>query len=281
MIWDTYTKENDMFFLLQKEDKYNNLDLETFIVKDILEHNKFMDEYIFYSKDDFVIDEPCEYPEYIKQAIPVGTIDFVEAWLYRFHKIDCINPIEIPPCLRKEEFLKREYRIVRKENLPTAGRIFFKDASRLKVFSGEINCETFFTDDLWKPKQNDFDTTLHLDPEHLFQVSEIVNIGSEYRIYIQDNIIQAIANYNGNPCLLPDVKLLQKMINIYSMRYDCPKAYTMDIAVNEKETFLLEIHPWIAVGLYNSLWSRNLLYAYRDGIQYVLDFNTKIEEWNN
>lgn len=158
---------------------------------------------------------------------------------------------------------------------------FFKDASRLKVFSGEINCETFFTDDLWKPKHNDFDTTLHLDQEHLFQVSEIVNIGSEYRVYVQDNIIQAIANYNGDPCLLPDVKLLQKMINIYSMQYDCPKAYTMDIAVNEKGTFLLEIHPWIAVGLYNSLWSRNLLYAYRDGIQYVLDFNTKIEEWNN
>lgn len=69
------------------------------------------------------------------------------------------------------------------------------------------------------------------------------------------------------------------MVNIYSMQYDCPKAYTMDLAVNEKGTLLLEIHPWIAVGLYNSLWNRNLLYAYRDGIQYVLDFNTQISEW--
>lgn len=268
-----------MFFLLQKEEKYNNLDLEVFIVKDILDHYKFMDEYSFYAKNDFALKETCDYPKHIKTATPVGTIDFVEAWLQQCHNIECIHPIEIPPCLRKEEFLKRKYSIVNKNHIPTSGRIFLKDVSRLKAFSGEINCETFFMDDIWKPRKSDFDTAIHLNPSHLFQVSEIVNILSEYRVYVQDNLIQAIANYNGDPCLLPDTKLLQKMVNIYSMQYDCPKAYTMDLAVNEKGTLLLEIHPWIAVGLYNSLWNRNLLYAYRDGIQYVLDFNTQISEW--
>lgn len=271
-----------MYFLLQQEEKHQNLDLETFIVKDILDRNKVMDEYRFYAKNDLISKNgSCEEQKPIISAIPVGTIDFVETWLKQFHKIDCINPIEVPTCLRKEEFLKRKYSIVKKESLPTKGQIFFKDVSRLKVFSGVISCETFFTDNIWECKKSTLNTSLHLNSSHLFQVSEVINILSEYRVYVQDNNIEAIANYNGDPCLLPDVKLLQKMVNIYSMQQDCPKAYTMDVAINEKGTLLLEIHPWIAVGLYNSLWNRNLLYAYRDGIQYVLDFNTKIKEWSS
>lgn len=259
-----------MFFILQKEGK---LDLETFIVQSILEQNRIMDEYIYYKKEDFSPD--VEYPGYMKTAIPVGTIEFVESWLKALYGISHINPIEIPVSLRKEEFLKRDYSIVDKDGIPKKGHIFLKDVSRLKKFSGEIECERFFANDIWSHRKEAYDAALHLDPRHLYQVSEVVSILSEYRIYVMDNEIEAIANYNGDPCIFPDIKIIRKMINIYSMQEDCPKAYTMDIAMNERGTFLLEIHPWISIGLYNSLWSRKLLYAYRYGIDYVLKFNTE------
>ena len=33
-----------------------------------------------------------------------------------------------------------------------------------------------------------------------------------------DNEIEAIANYNGDPCIFPDITLIRKMINIYSIQ---------------------------------------------------------------
>jgi len=266
-----------MFFILQKERE--GLDLECFIVKNILDNNRYTDEYTLYNLDDFA-EKNVEYPDYIKSGIPVGTINFVEKWLKRFCGIERINPIEVPVCLRKEEFLKREYSIVKKDDIPKTGTYFVKDASQLKKFANIVDVKSFFNEDIWKPRQRELDTTLHLDPTHLFQVSESVNIHAEYRIYVQDDEIEAIANYNGDPCLLPDIRLIQKMVNIYSMQSSHPNAYTMDIAINERGTFLLEVHPWIAVGLYNSLWNRKLLYAYRDGLQYVLDYNVKPSEFH-
>lgn len=265
-----------MFFILQKEYK-EDYDLDIYIVKQILDKNRYTDEYTIADINEFESD--VEYPKYMKEAIPVGSIKFVEKWLKRFHNIKCINPIEIPINLRKAEFLKRNYQILSKEKIPLSETFFFKDASALKYFSGIVNGERFFRKDIWNsfPKEND--PTFYLNPNHLYQVSEVVDIWSEYRIYVQDNKVEAIANYNGDPTIMPDINIIKKMVLLYSMQNDCPMAYTLDVAINEKGTFLLEVHPWISVGLYNSLWSRKLLYAYRYGIDYVLKFNTKIEEF--
>lgn len=264
-----------MFFILQKESKIE-MDMEVFFVREQIKNSHDIDHYTYYKKEEF--SRTVEYPKYIKTGIPVGTIDFVESWLLVLHGIDHINPIEVPPALRKDEFLKRDYSIVTKEKIPKTGRFFFKDVSRLKKFSGVVDCDRFFIDGIWEKRKNDFDNAMHLDPTHLYQVSEAVDILSEYRVYIIDDEVEAIANYNGDPCVFPDVKLIRKMANIYSIQKDCPRAYTMDIAVNERGTFLLEIHPWVSIGLYNSLWSRKLLYAYRDGIQYILDYNTEMKQ---
>ena len=257
-----------MFFILQKE-PIGEYDLETYIVKQILDKNKFLHKYISLSI------ENISYIDSLKNAIPIGSIEFVEKYLKIFYNIDHINPIEIPLCLRKREFLKRKYLITNKENIPEKGRIFLKDVSKLKYFSEVIDCETFFMKDIWSENNNKLQFTLN--PNHYFEVSEVVNILSEYRIYVQNDKIICIAHYNGDQYILPDIKIIDKMIKIYSLDKDKPKSYTMDIAVNENGTFVLEIHPFISVGLYNSLWSSNLLYAYRDGIDYVLNYNTKIK----
>lgn len=88
-----------MFFILQKENKF---DTDILILKNILDKTKFIHNYDISLKD----------------AIPVGTIQFVSRWLEIFHGVSEAIPIEIPPCLRTEYFLKRKYSIRTKEDIP-------------------------------------------------------------------------------------------------------------------------------------------------------------------
>jgi hypothetical protein len=275
-----------MFFLLQKEDKYNGYSIDVLILKNILDREKYLHEYIPFSLDDFYDENKKlmkkeSYNDKFERAIPVGTIDFVTAWLNIFKGIDKINPIEVPPCLRTDEFLKRKYSIVSKDNIPTQGEYFIKDASQLKVFSYSGRLESFLVDDLWQKPVNEFDTSLRLNPNHLYQVSEVVNILSEYRVYIISGEIEAIAHYNGDPCVFPDVNLIQKANNIYYIQRDYPTSYSMDIMITNRGTSICEIHPYTSIGHYNLLNGSNLAYAYRDGMDYIIKHNTKPTEFSN
>ena len=104
--------------------------------------------------------------------------------------------IEVPDVLRTKEFLKREYHIVPFNKLPVNGKYFIKDATQLKNFcyQGEFS---------FLPLQE-------MDPTHLYQISEIVDVLSEYRVYGIDHKIECIAHYNGNSLLLPDITLINK-----------------------------------------------------------------------
>ena len=195
--------------------------------------------------------------------LPVGTIPFVETWLKKCHGIDKINPIEIPKSLRTEEFLKREYSIVPYCRIPH-GIYFVKDVTALKEFAFEGDTEELFTGKIAGT----------VDQSHMFQASELVDILSEYRVYVIDVQIENVCNYNGSPLVFPDMDLVSKANSIYMTQPDYPGSLTIDVMVTERGTSLIEIHPFISVGLYSTLWSDRLLNAYADGIKYVLEHNT-------
>ena len=67
-------------------------------------------------------------------------------------------------------------------------------------------------------------------------------------------------------------EVIQKMIQEYSKAEDRPKSYTMDIMVTNEGTALLEIHTFVSVGLYSTLWDETLLGAYKDGIDYCIKY---------
>jgi len=77
--------------------------------------------------------------EFEADCIPVGDIPFIAEWLWKNHKKK-MEPIEIPECLRKNEFLKRGYRFVEKKDLPFGSRqkYFVKYVSELKVFNSAL-----------------------------------------------------------------------------------------------------------------------------------------------
>lgn len=241
-------------FLLQAD----ALEVEELIVKEQLEKAKLLHEY-----KEIKLNDLDKIPE--KDYIPVGTIQFVSKYL-DLHEI----PIEVPKYLQTEEFLKREYRIVKGKDLPRVGRYFIKNASTLKEFSVCTNMQYFLSEEMidYKPKSK-FDNTLSIKSTDNFVVSEEVNISSEYRVYVFDNEIVSIANYNGNPLIFPDIKLLEKAVMLVSYHEKYLKSYTIDVMITEKGTSIIEMHNFTSVGLYNTVFGTDLLYAYRDGIEYL------------
>lgn len=263
-----------MLFLLQEEagDFGTTKTIESLIVKDLIKLEKYSHKYISMSLQDFytgnehgvnIIKKEDEFPTTYKDAIPIGTIEFVTSWLRIFHGIEKENPIEIPPVLRTYEFLKRDYSIREFKDIPTKGRYFLKDASQLKGFSFSGDLEDFF-----KEKE------MELDKTHLYQVSEIMDIHAEFRVYIIDGEIVSIENYNGYPLVFPDINLIKKANLIYSIQKDYPRSYSMDVMITDRGTSIIEIHNFTSLGLYSTIWGTNLLYAYRDGIDYLVNHNT-------
>lgn len=203
----------------------------------------------------------CNSLEY-KDYIPIGTLDFVGEHLSKYHKIHSMNPIEIPEVLRKSELLCRNYTIVDKGSLPKQGKYFLKNVSKLKTFTylGDIS-------------------QLPIDKlsNALYSVSDVVDIVSEYRCFVSDDMLVAVNNYSGNPLAFPDPKIIQKLILLYISDSLRPKAYTMDVAVlADGRTCIIEIHPWICVGLYGYLFDANLPYYYAEGYAYYKNVNKKL-----
>lgn len=284
-----------MYFLLEdkKNDKFN---YELMLVEEKIRQNKYIHDFekidisIFYEYEEDSFGEIIktnklknanDFPEIYKKSIPIGSINFVSTWLKVFYNIDKENPIEIPPILRTDEFLKRKYSIVTADKLPRTGRYFIKDVSKLKEFTYSGDLEYFLFDEMFEPAKSPYDYSLRINPDHLFQVSEIVNILSEYRVYIIDGKIENIANYNGDVTLFPDVELIKKANDLYSIQPDYPKSYSMDLMITPRGTAITEIHNYTSLGHYSTLFGDNLLYAYRDGIDYLLKHNTPITEFSN
>ena len=284
-----------MLFILEKEDQTSfEKDIELLIVQKALNENKFLHEYTFHKINDFYhileVDKfklrtnllsKDQFPEKYHNAIPIGGIPFVESYLKIFHNIEMEYPIEIPPILRTDEFLKRKYSIVPAEEIPKSGQYFIKDASQLKVFSYNGELSMFLTEDIFTPNEYGFDPELRLNPNHLYQVSEIVNILSEYRVYVIRDKIEAIEFYNGNPCVFPDVNLINKASLLYSTQKDCPHSYSIDIMVTDRGSAITEIHNFTSLGLYTTLWGSNLLQGYIDGINYLINYNTPPTPFSN
>lgn len=252
-------------FLLQVGGR--DLEDEENIVRRLVGKNNYIHSYLEKSLQDI-----SDFNE--KGFIPIGTIEFVTKYLSNAYGIERENPIEVPKYLQTEEFLKRYYKIVTWDKVPRYGKFFLKDVSELKKFGQVITAEYFGLDEVfgYKPMSM-FDSTLSLSKEHLYQVSSVLCIKSEYRVYVIDHRVVNICNYNGDPMMLPDTDLINKVVGKVMLNERHLNSYTIDVAVGDFGTALLEIHNFSSVGLYSTLWGMGLLYAYVDGMEYLLEDN--------
>ena len=66
-------------------------------------------------------------------------------------------------------------------------------------------------------------------------------------MYFKNKLV-GLQNYSGDFKLFPNVSTIDKMIDAYK---SAPIAYTLDVGIDEYNTFVIECHRFISVGLYN------------------------------
>ena len=164
--------------------------------------------------------------EYIPNFIPIGSVEFVSKYLKFFDKIP--KPINIPNELLFVYYLGREIKFGNKKDI-NKFPCFVKSDTKIKKFTEIIN-------------------NLEIVPEEdKYLISDILNIDSEWRCFIYENKLVGLQNYSGDFTLFPNIEKIKEMIIEYK---SSPIAYTLDIAINESGTFLIEVHDFFSCGLY-------------------------------
>ena len=246
-----------MHFILQRnQDKTgrSTLDIDVRIVRDILDQTAHIHSYSILAL------EELKEKDLDKDNIPVGTIDFVQVWLKNYYGISKMEPIEIPVCLQSGYFLGRAYAFVQGKDLPKTGQFFVKRADALKElsFSGEIGL-------LWQAGM--------IHENGIYQLSELVDFISEWRVFVHDWHIENCVNYDGDPLIAPDKDVIRRALIelVKDSNTHYPKAFTLDVGIlSNGRTVLIEMHPWCSVGLYSYLFGNDLPYCYADGIAWYI-----------
>ena len=246
-----------MLFLLDFEEEFDFITKDSLIIKQLLdncnEHSyKIMNCRDFYIENSMRLKNKSSFnPEY-KYAIPIGSIQFTEAFLRIFYNIKKEEPIEIPKEMQTTYFLKRKYFECSYNELPNKGYFFIKDISHQKQFSFMGNISDIKKKGLRKV--------------HRFLVSEVLEVVSEYRIYVINGTIKNIACYKGDVTVFPDLSFIKSVINEYSKTLNSYNCYSFDIMVSTKGNALIEMHSYLSLGLYSTCWDESILEGYIEGI---------------
>ena len=173
-----------------------------------------------------------------KDLCPVGSVEFVVGYMKKNFNIN-LKPINVPECLFKyagrtiENADIKRIRSIQDKNCDSD--IFVKSNEIIKGISGYL-------------RDSNVQNYINNNPSHTYQLSENIEILSEYRCFVHNYKLVGIKYYAGDFELFPDVKTIKKMIK------ECdgsPIAYTLDIGINEKhETIVVECHDFFSCGLY-------------------------------
>ena len=170
-----------------------------------------------------------------RNLVPVGSIEFVLAFTKHFY--NCTpTPQNVPECL----FRYANRNIFNGTEKDFSGHKFIKsnDIFKAKKENGEDVTGVYSFDDYneqYLPKGN-------------YQISDVIRIDAEYRCFVYRNTLAGIHYYSGDFTIFPNVKTITAMIDCFST--SCQIAYTLDIGVNENNTFVIEVHDFFSCGLY-------------------------------
>ena len=167
--------------------------------------------------------------------VPAGSVAFVEAYLKQFYPkaTKALEPLNVPECLFP--FAGREIiNIAANARLPLTlpkGQLYMKSNSKIKALSNGV-------------APPDADASAFLG----HQVSQVIDVDSEWRAFVFHDKIEYIANYGGDPTIFPAIDTVKEMVKAFSP--EAPVAYTLDVGVNWKQTFVIECHRFYSCGLY-------------------------------
>lgn len=186
----------------------------------------------------------------ILHYVPVGTIEFVYAFIDKFIKENgssLIKPINVP-----EQLIPFANGFVDIVNITSENRkdivskyrdndiVHIKSANKIK----DPHNKSYYIYELLEEKRI---------PNGVYQIRKYIDdIISEWRIFIFKDEIKGICNYSGDCTTFPNMNTVYEMLNNYKNLYnDAPVAYTLDVGINSNdETFVIECHDFYSCGLY-------------------------------
>lgn len=175
----------------------------------------------FISSDDVVKDI---------ELIPIGSVEYVTNFVQQFNHGYTFKPKNVPNELLLDEFCGRDV-----YNINVNGKINLKVDKFVK------------SNDIIKHPNNGIMSEILNDGN--YQVSELVDIVSEYRCFIKNNKLVGIKHYCGDFTIFPNIESVMKMIDTYMENAPC--SYTLDIGIlKSNKTIVIEIHDFFSCGLY-------------------------------
>jgi hypothetical protein len=177
-----------------------------------------------------------EFKKFHKGYVPIGSVEFVSEFINHFYGYP-VEPINIPEELLDFKYTKRfVFNGTEKE---IVGKKFVKSNDQIKGFCQIVD------DDIDVPEGN-------------YQISETIDIDSEWRAFVYEGKLVGLQNYAGDFTLFPYMPILMEMIAKYEKDENAPIAYTLDIGIKDTDkfvdhlgdTFIIEAHDFFSCGLY-------------------------------
>jgi hypothetical protein len=154
--------------------------------------------------------------------IPIGSVEFVIKYLYDYHGL-IPKPKNIPIELMEFNWTGRT--VINGTESDIVGTRFVKSNDKLKSFT-EI-CSSA--------------------PTGNYQISELIDIQSEWRTFVYKGKLVGLQNYSDKFDIFPSVDKVNKMIKAYTSQ---PIAFTLDVAISSGNTVVIEVHDFFSCGLY-------------------------------
>ena len=158
-------------------------------------------------------------------VIPIGSVEFVTKFLENCYGLTP-KPKNIPAELMTQRNLHRK--VINGTEKDIVGKKFVKSNDKIKSFT-EICSEA---------------------PPGNYQISDVIEIASEWRAFIYNRKLVGLQNYTGDFTMFPSINAINGMIDDYSIFN--PIAYTLDVGimVPHEQTIIIEVHDFFSCGLY-------------------------------
>jgi hypothetical protein len=166
--------------------------------------------------------------------IPIGSVEFVCDYLKTCYGL-MPSPKNIPIELMDEKWTART--VINGNEKDITGEKFVKSNDKIKSFT-EI-CSSA--------------------PAGNYQISDLIDIESEWRGFVYKGRLIGLQNYSGEFDVFPDVHRIHRMIDAYGSQ---PIAYTLDVAISQGQTVVIEVHDFFSCGLYGFDDHKNLPFMF-------------------
>jgi len=174
--------------------------------------------------------------------IPIGTVEFVSLFLKNIYGITP-KPYNVPESLLHNDFTQRK-----------VININLNDENFFYTFEKEFGLDKdvwIKSNDIIKSEYNDWYKIENINiPAGNYQISEEIEIESEWRAFIFQDKLVGLKNYSGSFEIMPspkNIELIKYAIKKWNPR---PIAGTLDFGINEDKIFIIEAHDFFSCGLY-------------------------------